>query len=288
MSATSRTPVLFSIAALALAKPLLTVGARVAARAITSAAELGVATARALSVAEVTTRALPDLPSVATALAAADEVERKVITKLRQSRDSLSKLDIQKTATIAAAISAPLVANDSDAVQACLAAVEAARTDVQFAAARAKLRETIHGEHGDTWLSGLQDATQRAFEAIGFHQTACRRRSPREIHVTAVNSDGKVLVSELQLAPDGTPSMATEVVNGCGPECEGILTNFEKALGEYVRGAAPVRKPTGGVCQLDAAIDFVRRRVRRAPLLKSASPSKTKTTRTNAVVQKRS
>jgi len=252
----------------------------------TSSRNIGTATARALSLATETDAQLQDLPSPARALAEIDRQERQVAEQLQQQTGGLAKLDIDKTAVIAGVLRAPIVADNADRVKAALMAVDASRNQRELAAARKSLHDLLAAEHGNAWLSSLQDITHRAYETIGFRPLQAEIRSPHEIRTSAVNDDGKVLVSELRLAPDGSPSMATEVVNGCGPECDGILANFESALAEHVRGSAPVRKPTGGVCQLDAAVAFVKRRVRRAPM-KNTSTSSTARTRPNRIVGQR-
>jgi hypothetical protein len=293
MSATSSVSLLVALAGLA--KAVRPLGAHMSAIARASSKNIGTATARALSLSNAGAAELQELPSPARAIAEVNRHEQQAADQLRRQARGLAKIDIDKTAMIAGVLRAPIVADNAERVQAALAAVEASRNQRELTAARRGLLDLVAAEHSDAWLSGLQDITQRAYETIGFRPLQAELRSPREIRTSAVNGDGKVLVSELRLAPDGSPSMATEVVNGCGPECEGILAKFESALAEHVRGSAPVRKPTGGVCQLDAAVAFVKRRVRRAPMKNtSSSPtsrsssSSTRSRPRRLVVQKRS
>ncbi len=292
MSATSSIGILVALAGLA--KAIQPLGARIREAAKQRHDAFGEATRRALQI-TVSAPRLGELPSPRVA---ADEVRRLEIqatADLRGASRRTATLDAQKTATIAALLQAPVVVEDDGAVHAALAAVEAARNNRELTSARARLHDVVAAGHGAAWLAGLQDVTQRAFESIGFKPLRAEALSDREIHLSAVNGEGKVLVSELKLAKDGTPSMATEVVNGCDPECEGILQRFEAALAEHVHGAKPVRKPTGGVCQLDAAMTFVKRHVRRAPLAQTTTSSTAVSTsstrrsrRQRAVVQRRS
>jgi hypothetical protein len=59
--------------------------------------------------------------------------------------------------------------------------------------------------------------------------------------------------------------MATEVVGISDGSCHAILDGFDRALeAQGVRAGPPRRKYTGGVCQLAAAQEFVRRKVRKS------------------------
>ncbi len=277
MSAITSIGILVALAGLA--KAIQPLGARLRDAAKQHHNVFGEATRRALQVAASAPR-LAELPSPRVAAEELRRLEVKAAADLR-SASHAKTLDNQKTATIAAVLQAPLVVEDTGAVHAAIAAIEAARSNRELAAARADLHDLVAAGHRTAWLAGLQDVTQRAFKAIGFQPLRAEALSDREVRLSAVDGDGKVLVSELKVAKDGTPSMATEVVNGCGPECEGILQRFEAALAEHVRGVTAVRKPTGGVLQLEAAKAFVRRHVRRAPLASSAASSCSTTTSTS-------
>ena len=284
MSATSSTNTIMTLASLA--RALQPIGAHI--REIVKNQSKNYsddAMRRALAI-TAKTPAFNELPSPPAALKDTHQLEEQFAAQLRRANGKLATLAVEKTATIAAILSAPLVAADISGVETALHAIDGARTTKELQKARAKLRDVMNGQHAAVWLNSLQEITQSAFVAIGFQPLPPDLRSPREIRLSAVNMDGKVLVSELRLAQDGTPSMATEVVNGCGPECEGILERFEAALAKNVRGSKPVRKPTGGVCQLDAAVDFVKRRVRRAPLASSVTRVKAPRRRTAAVLRR--
>lgn len=248
-----------------LAKAMKPLGSRLCELAKASSVTLGNATARALEIAgEALATELPELPSVPHAIEQVNRIERTVIDSLRHRRELGNDIDAQKAAVIASILRAPLAAENLGGIQAALAAVENSTSRRDLAAARTRLHEAVAAEHGEAWLTTLQEITERTYSAIGFRTLHDATRSEREVRLSAINDDGKVLVSELRLGKDGSPSMATEVVNGCGADCEAILDRFNSELAKHVRGTAPVRKPTGGVCQLDAAVAFVKRRVQRA------------------------
>lgn len=262
MSAVSSVAVIAAL--VGLAKVMRPLGSRLGELAKTSSASLGKVTARALQAAgKALTAELPELPSVPNAIEQVNRIERLIVDDLRRRRVGGNDIDLEKTGVIASVLRAPIVAENLDRVQAALAAVEASTTRRELAAARSRLHQVLAAEHGDAWLTTLQEITEKTYSAIGFRTMGEASRSEREVRLSAINGDGKVLVSELRLGKDGSPSMATEVVNGCGADCEAILEQFDKELAKHVRGSAPMRKPTGGVCQLDAAVAFVKRRVPR-------------------------
>jgi hypothetical protein len=78
-------------------------------------------------------------------------------------------------------------------------------------------------------------------------------------------------VTEIGTAIDRETTIATEVIGMSDPSCGQILDEFNQALAEAgVRSSPPERKSTGGVCELEAAKEFIRRQ-----------PVKSKTTPTD-------
>lgn len=285
MSAITSSAVLTALTGLA--KTTRPLASRLRDMAMTRPATMSATTIRALSLSDATAQ-LSELPSPARAVGAIARHEEQIMAELRQRDEHLGKLELEKTAVIAGVLRAPLVTEHVDHLQDALARVDASKTQRELVAARTRLHDLVAAEHGDAWLASLQEITKTAYEKIGFRMLQSETCSRREIRMSAINSDGKVLVSELRLQGNGSPSMATEVVNGCGAECEGILAQFESALEEHVRGAAPVRKPTGGVCQLDAAVAFVKRRVQRTTPRTTPASTRRRARPKHVVIQKRS
>lgn len=259
MSAVSSRPVITTLIGAAVVGGARTVGA------ILSTTANGV-TAISHEAARLAQRSLDarplEIPALPIARAQANSLEERLFQQMT-STSAADRLVGRKAAAIAAIEQSPFVATEPAAITSAISRLEAARTGAEVERARKDLRKIVEQGHAETWMVGLRDACGRAFEKTGFRPLDVVMRSPLDIVVSAVNREGKVMVSELSMDRQGSPKMATEVVNGCGPECEGLLAAFDRAIEEEIRGAAPVRKKTGGVCQLDAAKAFVARKVRR-------------------------
>ena len=82
------------------------------------------------------------------------------------------------------------------------------------------------------------------------------------MRVIATDPAGRTLVTEIVNSRDGEPGLETEVVGVTDGSCNPILDAFDKALeAEGVHSAPPTRKFTGGVCELAAAREFVRKKI---------------------------
>jgi hypothetical protein len=81
------------------------------------------------------------------------------------------------------------------------------------------------------------------------------------VRLIANDDTGRSLVTEIATNPDHPVQMATEIIGTSDRTCDQILDAFEAALKEEgVMFAPPERKFTGGICELEAAKDFVRKR----------------------------
>jgi hypothetical protein len=169
-----------------------------------------------------------------------------------------------------------LVAADAAPLAAPLRALEAASTLEQAHTAARSLMVAAQAEHHRVFTSTLVAACSRASLAVGFRHVETSTAADGTLRVVATSDAGHALVTEIQAAPDAEPRMASEVIGLHDGSCNAILDRFDQALeAEGVRSAPPRRSFTGGVCELSAAREFVRRTVR--PKSKPASQSKTTT-----------
>ena len=284
MSATSSRPIITTLLGAAIFASARTVGT-----VLNAAGEA----ARGISheTARLAQRALDErsfeIPSLPIARDQADTLEEHIFRQITAASPT-NVLSARKEAAIAAIVQSPFVAADPTTLMSAVARLESASTLAAVERARKDLRKTVERGHAETWMAGLRDACTRAFEKTDFRPLDVVSRSPFDIVVSAVNRDGKVMVSELSMDRQGAPRLQTEVVNGCGPECEGLLESFDKALEEEIRGSAPVRRKTGGMCQLDAAKAFVARKVRRPGVQKEEGTTQRRRDTTTATHAKRS
>jgi len=110
------------------------------------------------------------------------------------------------------------------------------------------------------FTSALVVACTRASALAGFRAATVVRVSGVQTRIVATSPAGHALVTEIRVSLSGEASLATEVVGLRDGSCQGILDQFDSALeAEGVRGSAPTRRFTGGVCELAAARAFSRR-----------------------------
>jgi hypothetical protein len=156
--------------------------------------------------------------------------------------------------------SGPYIVETSAVLEQPLAALLSAETAAEVGRARKVLAETARTEHQQAFTHGLTHACESAFRKTGFSNLAASLGRRGEIRVVGVDSQGRSLVAEIRQGKNGDPSLEAEVVGVRDGSCHEILDAFEKALIEQgVRHLPPTRKATGGICQLEAAKDFVRR-----------------------------
>ena len=158
---------------------------------------------------------------------------------------------------------ADYVHSDADRLMAPLRALVGAATVGQARSARDALLEAAEAEHHSTFTNRLVTACSRASVATGFETIETHALPDGTVRVVATNEAGLALVTEIHNAPNREPSLATEVLGMYDGTCHEILDQFDAALeAEGVRSAKPHRRFTGGVCELAAAREFVRRKLR--------------------------
>ncbi len=121
---------------------------------------------------------------------------------------------------------------------------------------------------------GLAEACARASVQAGFGDVEICRGSDGAARVLATNSAGKALVSEIRVPGDRPASLATEVLGVSDGSCQGILDRFDAALDATgITGAAVERRTTGGVPELRAAKESIRRLLHRRCQISKKAPS---------------
>lgn len=187
---------------------------------------------------------------------------------------SLTNVPSLQAATLENLASTGLYVRDEARLESALASLRTAATPQAVAAAGRDAWAELRSQHQAVFTDSLREATLRAFARVEL-------TSPREVLVTdslvrltAEHPSGKAIVTEIRVPAEGDPTMTSEVVGGNGKDCGALVEAFEKALAEEgVRGTPPVRKPTGGVCQLEAARALLRARLRPKALSASQTPT---------------
>lgn len=184
--------------------------------------------------------------------------------KLKTIKQSATVTDLEarKLSLVAAIAEGPWLLDDSQALHAPLLALQSSRTLSQTLKAQEQLLRTIVVGHNKVLTRSLAVACTNAFRKTGFRSIEALPGSDHTVRFAATNRQGQTLVTEIHADPLREPNISTEVVSGCDSQTPAILDAFDKALEEEgVRAGAPVRRGTGGICQLSSAIEFTKRKL---------------------------
>lgn len=135
-----------------------------------------------------------------------------------------------------------------------------ARTEAEVNTASKHLREVAENGHRELMTRALVKACENASIQAGFSSVDTMRGMNGVMRVVASDDSGRGLVTEIRMDPQYEPLLETEVVGVTDGSCARVMDQFDQALQEQgVRTATPARKPTGGVCELTAARELLRK-----------------------------
>jgi hypothetical protein len=187
--------------------------------------------------------------------------ERRVLTDLATA-GSLTPPDAIKVATLASLQVAPFMVEET-AVRLPLESLVQARTVPDAAAARERLLRAIGESHQRVFVQTLTLACANAVMAAGFEAIECVER-PHAVQIVGTNPSGRAMVAEVDSDSAGETRIEAEVI-GAAPDCDKVLDRFDAALEQAgVKSERPTRKPTGGVCELTSAREFLQKKLRPA------------------------
>lgn len=192
-----------------------------------------------------------------------------------------------KLLTLATLAGSPYHLQNPEALHAPMLALQNAGTLRDAQRAGAVLLQAAGEEHTALLRESLRLACAGASMKVGFTKVEAMSAAGGLMRVVATDEAGRSLVSEIRCDRDREPSVETEVVGVFDRSCERLLDAFDEALeAEGVRASGPPqRKYTGGVVELDASREFVRRKVRR-PAAQTASAGPDAGKRTDRVRQR--
>ncbi|WP_448571377.1 hypothetical protein [Trichothermofontia sp.] len=138
--------------------------------------------------------------------------------------------------------------------------LEAARVSLE------SFTQTLESQHQTLLVQSISLACEQAALKVGFGTLHVPTTRNGLLRLVATDEQGRALVTEISTDPEQPLTMATELIGMSDASCEEILTAFDAALVEAgLRLGPPERKFTGGICELDAARDFVRQRLTPTP-----------------------
>lgn len=226
---------------------------------------------------KVYNEAVRTLPTIVDEIKAFNTTGLNSVT--RPSKETMSNdVDLAKGRFLAHLASARLFTDDPDGLKKQLAMVQSATSLKSLAAAESGVLEFIGNSHNLVFLKSLSTACMRASSKIGFGQVATELAKDGTSRIIGSDAAGRAVVTEISRDNEGGFSIATEVVGVIDGSCNQILDAFDEALAnEGVRRSPGKKDFTGGVCELSAAREFLRRKVMPASKQKAAQESKSKT-----------
>lgn len=207
----------------------------------------------------------------------------KTIKSVSALRSEAKPLEIEKTKTenlnslksaaFTQIASQPILVNDAKDFGSNIQALDNAKSVSEFKSAHQKLIAKLENGHQKVFSNALLDAGKRAALKIGFKKIeSLPSLSQSTIRFAATDTQGRTIVTEINAPKEHDVRIETEVVGISDGSCNDILDDFDKALeAEGVRSQSPTRKYTGGVCELAAVKDFLKKK-----------PQKEKATTTSA------
>ncbi|AFZ11535.1 hypothetical protein Cri9333_0589 [Crinalium epipsammum PCC 9333] len=188
------------------------------------------------------------------------QLQQQQITTALSPYNLSATESIQLTALLTAA---PYVVESNLKIQQPLQALQLSTEPSAARQAQNLLLQAVEASHHQVFLETLKVACTNAAVQIGFTSVQTMASLVGTVRLVATDAQGRSLVTEINGDINSQPSIATEVVGVSDGSCNAILDEFDRALeAAGVRAAVPTRKFTGGVCELAAAREFVRKKVK--------------------------
>lgn len=133
------------------------------------------------------------------------------------------------------------------------------------------VQASLESAHQQFFVENISLAVSKAAMQIGFSSipAVATAMVNGKVCLTASDDTGRVLVTEIHSDRNHQISIATEIIGSSDHTCNQILDAFHTALeSEGVKMGDRDRKFTGGIIELDAAREFVSRKMK--PKAKSA------------------
>jgi hypothetical protein len=213
------------------------------------------------------------IDSNATILQPSIELKQQVV-KLQQEVASLCQqknISQRETALAVALVTSKLfLSSDSQVLEQGMQALQNNPNSASLEA----FNQQLFTNHQSIFTDHAAVAVQSANLKVGFKNFEVTQTISGIQRIIATDDRGRTLVTEIGTAIDREPTIATEVIGMSDSSCSQILDDFDRALEEAgVQSSRPERKSTAGVCELEAAKEFIRRQ-----------PIKSKTALTKKVI----
>jgi hypothetical protein len=177
--------------------------------------------------------------------------------------DALPPAEAAKVAILSAVSATPFLVAPGVKLGAHVEALRGASSVAEVNRAGLALMGVLETGHQQVFAGALSVACANAALKLGFTPVESVAAPSGIVRLVAADPTGRALVTEIVASSDGGTDTRTEVFGVANGTCNQLLDAFDKALkDEGVRADPPRRTITGGVCELEATRDFVRRKVK--------------------------
>lgn len=188
-------------------------------------------------------------------------------TQSLRAQPGLSEIEVLKQSTFRAVIESSAMTATAEILSVPARALAAATSPTEVAQASKQLLEVVKANHQQAQITNFHVVAMNAFKKIGFNSVEELPGSAHRLRLVGRDESGRTLVTEFESHAERGESVSSEVLGVCHSESEQLLEEFEQALEEEgVIGVQPSRRKTGGVAQLEAAREFIRRPLTKVPM----------------------
>lgn len=177
---------------------------------------------------------------------------------------SLSPIEKIKVSTLAALNNSGCLVEDTGLLMQKMRDLQSANNTLDVCKAQHALYSEMEKNHDQLFIKGLSIACEKASVKAGFASIETRKSlNDGTVRIIATDNYGRSIVSELSCQND-QKQIVSEIIGVRDGSCKVIVNRFDEALKEEgIISLPPDRKFTGGVCETNAALEFMRRIVKR-------------------------
>lgn len=208
-------------------------------------------------------RTLPTVLDEIKSVKAIREERKNFNVNLSFPKNIANSLESVKAKTFANLSSGQFFVNDSKGLEQKLFALQSANSLKDLTTAEKNVVSFLENSHSQVLLKSISSACQKATSKIGFDQIHTELAKDGTTRIIGTDVAGRAVITEISKDKDHNFSIANEIVGVSDGSCNKILDAFSEALtNEGVRRTPGNRSFTGGVCELAAARDFIRRKIK--------------------------
>jgi len=178
-----------------------------------------------------------------------------------ESLHALSLVERIKVSALAALHNSGCVVEKTNTLMQKMEALRTADNVVDVCEARQDLYLAVENHHEALFAKSMTLACENASVKAGFAHVETKETSDgKAIRIIATDDQGRSIVSEVSGWNNHNKQIVSELIGVRDGSCKMLMNRFDLALqAEGVVSLPPERKFTGGVCDTNAACDFIRK-----------------------------